>query len=228
MYSAASYYFSSEGDLVVGSAQVLDGVKLSTTKHLGSVALGSSIHVVIQIINSVIESAETGEEGGAACVLACIVTCIMACVEGAIEMLTKNAYANMAISGDKFCTSAWNGFMIALRHLFKFIIASKIAGFIVFMGALVIFFSTIAFTFGLLTLYKDIGVITTVLMCGASGIIAIITNAMFLGLFDEAILATLQCVAIDMDFNGGHPKFGSSSFQTNMQIILDREYDDKD
>lgn len=143
-------------------------------------------------------------------------------------MLTKVAYANMAISGDKFCTSAWNGFMISLRHLFKFIVASKIAGFIVFMGSTVIFFSTMAFTYGVLTLYKDIGAVVTVVMCVAAGFIALITNAMFLGLFDEAILATLQCVAIDMDFNGGHPKYGSSSFQTNMQIILDREYDDKD
>lgn len=53
--------------------------------------------------------------------------------------------------------------------------------------------------------------------------LSIMANNLFLGLFDEAVLCTLQCVAIDMDFNGGHPKYGSASFQTNIQVILDRD-----
>jgi hypothetical protein len=30
-----------------------------------------------------------------------------------------------------------------------------------------------------------------------------------MGLFDEAIMATLLCLAVDMDLNDGEPKFGS-------------------
>ena len=194
------------------------------SKHFGSIALGSFIKVVIVIINNIIENAESEGEGGGAAVLACIITCVMSCVEGAIEMLTNVAYANQAISGDSFCKSAWSGFMIALRHLIKFIFAARIASFIVFMGSMVIFFSTMGFTYGILTVaIKDLETVTKITMVVAAGFIAILANTMFLGLFDEAILATLQCVAIDMDFNGGHPKYGSSSFQANMQIILDRD-----
>jgi len=41
MHGAATYYFSSEGDLNVGSAQIIDGIKLSALKHSGSIAFGS-------------------------------------------------------------------------------------------------------------------------------------------------------------------------------------------
>lgn len=130
-------------------------------------------------------------------------------------MIGRNAYANMSISGDKFCTSAWNGFMLHLRHMAKFYFAQRVASFLISLGNLFIFFATTGI---FMAIYSTLGVDTGVFisLAIATAIITLITNIIFLGLFDEAILATLQCVAIDMDFNGGHPKYGSASFQTNI------------
>lgn len=62
----------------------------------------------------------------------------MACLESLIEHLTKISYAYMAVSGDSFCSSAWNGFLLNLKHLAKFVFAIEIAGLFIFMGLLTI------------------------------------------------------------------------------------------
>lgn len=48
-----------------------------------------------------------------------------------IDYLDDLAMAFMAVSGDKFCTSAWNGFMINLKHFVKFYFALDISRFFV-------------------------------------------------------------------------------------------------
>ena len=60
----------------------------------------------------------------------------MSCLEAIVEHLTKMSYAYMAVSGESFCVSAWNGFLLNLKHLAKFVFAMKIAGLFVFMGIL--------------------------------------------------------------------------------------------
>lgn len=62
----------------------------------------------------------------------------MRCIEDYINYLNILAYANMAISGDKYCTSAWNGFILNLRHIGKFYLAQMIGGFLVFIGIILI------------------------------------------------------------------------------------------
>lgn len=42
----------------------------------------------------------------------------------------------------------------------------------------------------------------------------------FLGLFDEAIISTLHCMACDMELNGGRPKYGPPSFHEKMNEVL--------
>lgn len=69
--------------------------------------------------------AEAAKEDGnaAAKVVACIANCLMSCLEAIVEHLTKMAYAYMAVSGESFCSSAWNGFILHLKHLAKFVFA---------------------------------------------------------------------------------------------------------
>lgn len=175
----------------------------------------------MKIVISIVENSDEGDDGAAAC-LKCIVTCILLCVEEALEALNRNAYANMSITGDKFCTSAYNGLMLHLRHMGKFFFAQRIASFLIGIGNLVILF----FVTGIITavfIKIDVSLGVKIAMIASTFILTLIVNFLFLGLFDEAILATLQCVSIDMDFNGGTPKYGSASFQTNIQIILDRD-----
>lgn len=45
-----------------------------------------------------------------------------------------------------------------------------------------------------------------------------------LGLFDDAIRATLMCFAIDMDLNNGSPQYGPPTFHEKLEEIMDEKF----
>lgn len=51
-------------------------------------------------------------------------------------------------------------------------------------------------------------------------VITFLVIEVFLGLFDEAIVSTLHCMACDMELNDGRPKYGPPSFHEKMNEVL--------
>jgi hypothetical protein len=110
----------------------------------------------------------------------------------------------MSVSGDSFCTSAWNGFLINLKHCVKFYFAQDIGGFFIFMGVLFITgINTLVF-YGLAHIGNTSGA-SPLIPIIAVAIVSFLLSVITLGLFEDAIRATLMCFAIDMDLNGGSP-----------------------
>jgi len=99
----------------------------------------------------------------------------------------------MAVCGDSFCSSAWNGFILELKHLIKFYFAKNFAGMFVFLG----FIFILGMNCLSLYLISKYGFkswdqlsyhwVPFVIVCIGS----LITGGIFLGLFDEAVCATL-------------------------------------
>jgi len=50
----------------------------------------------------------------------------------------------MALSGETYCRSAWNGFLLNMKHCAKFYFAQSLAGMFVFMGILAVAFTNVA------------------------------------------------------------------------------------
>lgn len=102
--------------------------------------MGALIVTLIKMLRILTDSADNGNgnSGGAAFV----VQCCLSCIADIINYLDDLAMAFMAISGDKFCTSAWNGLLLNLKHLVKFYIALDIGNFFVFMGQMSISFAS--------------------------------------------------------------------------------------
>jgi hypothetical protein len=50
--------------------------------------------------------------------------------------LNKNAYIQVALTGENFCSSAMAGFVLALKHSGAFLITSSVGNFIGFIGKL--------------------------------------------------------------------------------------------
>lgn len=158
----------------------------------------------------------------------CVTVCVLSCIGAALEALNRLAYANMAISGDAYCKSAWNGFMLNLKHLVKFFLAETIGGAMIGMGKfIIVLLSTISVI--LILIYGHPGVFSPIMI----GVIAVFTfilsafiSQLFLGLFDEAIICILQCVAIDMDLHAGMPRFGSESFRKSMNFEVEMQVKD--
>lgn len=66
--------------------------------------------------------------------IVCCANCCMACLEKIVEYINDGAYAYMAVTGDSFCTSAWNGFMLCVKHSLEFAWAKILAELFIFMG----------------------------------------------------------------------------------------------
>lgn len=223
MVSAATYYFSSNSEKN-GSASVCTGFSYAYTKHAGSLAFGSLIMTIVTILRTMVDimANNANESGnGAAKVIACVAQCLMRCLEDLIEYINRTAYAYMAVTGDGFCASAWNGFLLNLKYCAKFYFAIRIASMFVFMGILAVTAANTGLGYLLMTYAtKDAekmeSVIAPLILIAA---MTLTIASIFLGLFDEAVLATIHCYAVDADLNGGTPAFGPVSYHEKLSKI---------
>jgi hypothetical protein len=223
MVAASSYYFDSDATKE-GVANVTLGFKWGYGPNFGSVALGSLVQTIITILRELLEGAANSDSSeGAAGVIKCVALCLLRCIQGVVDYVNKLAFAQMAIAGEPYCTSAWNGFMVNLQHCAKFYFAQDVGRFFVNMGTL----SVAAANTGIFYLLAQ----TVTYPAGISyiGPLAFVAaaslaiGALILGLFDEAIMATLHCLALDMDVNGGIPKWGPPTFHEKMKAILEED-----
>jgi len=217
MVAATSFYFNSNKDKE-GDAEVGMGFKFAYMNHAGSLAFGALIVTIIQIVKiiflTIAESAEkaSGENPAVKCIVCCA-GCIINCLERICDYINKAAYAYMAVSGDSFCTSAWNGFLLNLKHTLHFAWAKFLASGFIFIGKLSLVvlncFSCYAIMRFITHDTEEVSSIASPMVIVA--LMTYISASVFLGLFDEAVLAMMTCLAIDSDLHG-EPKYGPPTF----------------
>ena len=110
----------------------------------------------------------------------------------------------MAVSGDGFCTAAWNGFLLNLKHILQYAWANALAKMFVFVGKVGLCVLNCSSLWMIMTyLTKDMEEISSpagpILVVG---LFTYVCASVFLGLFDEAVMALMTCLAIDTDLNG--------------------------
>lgn len=54
-------------------------------------------------------------------------------------------------------------------------------------------------------------------------LLTLVIIEVFLGLFDEAVVSTLHCMALDMELNGGKPAYGPPSFHEKINEAMKSE-----
>lgn len=221
MCSASTFYFNSNAEHT-GSADVVKSLWWSNVTHAGSIALGSLMMAIIRVLRALVESRGNGTANAAG---KCIMCCLQ-CLEDAVDYINLIAYANMAVSGDSFCTSAWNGFILNLKHCVKFYFAQTLAGMFVFIGYLfVVGFNVL--TLFMVSKYATKSYDNIYYFSAPTSIIAfssLITATLFIGLFSKAVVATLQSMAIDRDVHNGETKFGPPSYHKKLRNIYGEDY----
>ena len=127
----------------------------------------------------------------------------------------------MAVSGESFLWSAWNGFLLNIKHLLKFGFANLIARVFMFIGKAGITAGNIfSLLFIMSTITKDTEEISSSMgPCLVVGFWTYFTASVFLGLFDDAVLAMMTSLAIDMDCNGPVPQHGPPTFHESVKKI---------
>lgn len=224
MVSASSYYFSSNKEKD-GSASVMQGFRFAYVHHLGSLALGSFIIALIQLLRIlfVYAAQKAKNASGNNKVIAMVAKCgecCLGCLEKVCDYINSAGYAYMAVSGENFCKAAWHGFLLNIKHGAKFAFANLLANLFIFIGKLaIVTLNCFTCYFIMKRITGDLAEIESVahpLVC--VGIVTYIAANIFLGLFDEAVLALMTCLCIDTDLNGD-PKFGPPTFYDDVKFF---------
>lgn len=203
--------------------------------HMGSLAIGSFIIGAIRLVKFIFvylarrASKASGENKISEMTLKCGL-CYIKCLEKVTDYINEAAFCYMAVSGENFTTSAWNGFLLNIKHLLQFSFANLIASVFMFIGKIGI---TVGNVFSLLfimkTITKDSEEISSIFgPCLVVGLFTYFTASVFLGLFDTAVMSMMTSLAIDMDMNNGTPMFGPPTFHENVKKITQSNQDYQD
>uniref|UniRef100_A0A6Q2Y4E4 Choline transporter-like protein n=1 Tax=Esox lucius TaxID=8010 RepID=A0A6Q2Y4E4_ESOLU len=137
----ASYYwaFVKPGDMP--AFPIFASLGRSLRYHTGSLAFGSLILSIVQIIRVLLEYIDhklQGTQNKITKFLLCCLKCCFWCVEKFIKFLNRNAYIMVAIYGKNFCTSARDAFFLLMRNMIRVAVLDKVTDFLLFLGKLLI------------------------------------------------------------------------------------------
>lgn len=233
MVAASSYYFSSNKDQT-GTGEVLMGVKYAYLYNAGSLATGSLIHTIVFILKVVVEgladyAQKTDGKNPAVRCIACCAKCCVGCLSDIVDYINKGAYAYMAITGDAYCKSAWDGYLLNLKHTMEFLFANTLAYVFGVLGKILIVCLNCLTCWWLLSLQQapsgsEPGLAGPLVLVG---LVTFLAASVFLGTFDDATNATIHCLAFDMELNDGVPQFGPPSFHAKIADIFPEGKDRK-
>lgn len=223
MVSASTYYFDSNASRD-GSASVSTGFKWAYVKNIGSICFGSLVMTLLRLLRllaeMLVESAKEDGDGAAKCI-ACIALCCIRCIENIAEYITRLAYAYQSISGDAFCRSAKNGFLLNLKYCAKFYFAITIAGWFIIIGIMFVTLFNLcigAALYNYVTLEVDDRDVEYFGPAFVYFMQSVLVAMVCLGLFDEAAIAILCCYSVDTDLHGS-PRFGPKSYHEKLSKI---------
>ena len=116
--------------------------------HLGSVALGSLLLTLVEIIRIILwritQLAKKTQNKFLQYILCCF-QCCATCVEGLMKFINKNAYIYIAINGDTFFSSASEATGLLIRNALRMVAVDFVADFVLVISKLAV---TAAATFG--------------------------------------------------------------------------------
>lgn len=155
-------------------------------------------------------------------ILRCVGCCLW-CLEKIADYINEAAYAYMAVSGDSFCSSAWSGFLLNLKHLAKFTFANTIAKVFINLGKVAIVLANMGVSYFIMTQTGSIDQVSSPwgpLLC--VGLVSFVTASIFLGLLDQTVMGMMTSLAVDMDLHGGQAQYGPETFHSNLNKVSDK------
>ncbi|XP_076609163.1 choline transporter-like protein 2 isoform X2 [Chaetodon auriga] len=137
----ASYYWAFVKPDDMPAFPVFSALGRSLRYHTGTLAFGSLILSIIQIIRVLLEYLDhklKGAHNKCTKFLLCCLKCCFWCLEKFIKFLNRNAYIMVAIYGKNFCTSARDAFLLLMRNMIRVAVLDKVTDFLLFLGKLLI------------------------------------------------------------------------------------------
>uniref|UniRef100_A0AAY4DFL1 Choline transporter-like protein n=1 Tax=Denticeps clupeoides TaxID=299321 RepID=A0AAY4DFL1_9TELE len=136
----ASYYWAFKKPDDIPAFPICSSLGRALRYHTGSLAFGSLILAIVQIIRVILEYLDQKLKAQNKCarfLLSCLKCCFW-CLEKCIKFINRNAYIMVAIYGKNFCTSARDAFFLLMRNILRVAVLDKVTDFLLFLGKLLI------------------------------------------------------------------------------------------
>uniref|UniRef100_A0A669F9T1 Choline transporter-like protein n=1 Tax=Oreochromis niloticus TaxID=8128 RepID=A0A669F9T1_ORENI len=137
----ASYYWAFKKPEDIPAYPIFASLGRALRYHTGSLAFGSLILSLVQVIRVLLEYLDHKLKGAqnkfAKFLLSCLKCCFW-CLEKCIKFLNRNAYIMIAIYGKNFCTAARDAFFLLMRNIIRVAVLDKVTDFLLFLGKLLI------------------------------------------------------------------------------------------
>lgn len=200
------WYWSKPGDdkrPPIGA--VFIAIKMSVCNHLGSLAIGSFLVAVVQLMRVILvliekKAKETGADQQAQVkFILRVAHCILACLERVIKFINKNAYIMMAHDGTNFISSAMKAFEVLSGNKLTIGFTYFIAELFFFFGKLQIALFSGGITF--LITYKvesaGTGITKGIILIVIVTLIAYLVATLFLSVLACCVDSMLICFCYD-------------------------------
>jgi len=206
--STALWYFS-QGTGQAAPATIRTSVKRLFRYHFGSIAFGSLILAIVQMIRLVLAYMEAqarkmaGKENKIIVYTLRCLQCYVGCFERFIKFLNKNAYIQIALSGKAFCGAAKDAFVLIAGNPLRMGVVSSIGGIFVFFGKIFIAAITALIAFLVLTNWDRYSenIYSPFIPTLVIFIFAYVVGAVFMTVYGLAADAILACFILDEQIN---------------------------
>lgn len=202
------YFSKNKGHFGFGT--IRKSIYYAIRYHLGSLAFGSFLLATVRFIKWYLLYLEkhvykAGLENKFVKILCKCVQCYIVCLERFIKFIDKNAYIQIALTGNSFCVSAKNGFILIIENAARFAALGSLGEIFTFLGK--VFITVISSFFGYLIItkypwyqdYIENPIPPTVIFV----IISYLVAGVFMGIYDMTCDTILQAFLVDEKRNAG-------------------------
>ncbi|XP_039694396.1 choline transporter-like protein 5 [Pteropus medius] len=137
----ASYYWALKKPEDIPPYPLFTAFGRAIRYHTGSLAFGSLILALIQMIRIILEYLDKRfkeSQNNISKFLQCCLKCCFWCLEKVVKFLNRNAYVMIAIHGKSFCRSARDAFNLLIRNILKVAIMDKVTDFVLILGKMLV------------------------------------------------------------------------------------------
>ncbi|KAM5256017.1 choline transporter-like protein 5 [Ctenodactylus gundi] len=137
----AAYYWAMRKPTDIPPHPLLTSFGHAVRYHTGSLAFGSLILALIQMLKVILEYLDRrlkNAQNNIAKFLHCCLGCCFWCLEKVVKFLNRNAYIMIAIYGKNFCKSARDAFNLLMRNILKVTVTDEVTQFVLLLGKLLV------------------------------------------------------------------------------------------
>lgn len=172
--------------------------------HLGSVALGSFLIALVQIVRAILKYIESKTKAGENAVSRCVFRtcqCCLWCFEKILQFFSRNAYIEVAMNGYNFCKGGQQAFKLLASNALRVVAINSVGDFVLFLGKAIVVIATVLI--GVHMLQDKEQMQHKWIPLALVGLFAYVVSHIFITVYEMAIDTIFLCFCEDCEQNDG-------------------------